>query len=76
VPAAESRNAGGFLCNFAFYHLMHRLATHAEKVIGGFVHVPHYETEGGLPGELLRLAVPVIASEAIKLADAPLLDLR
>ena len=72
VPAAESRSAGGFLCNFAFYHLMHRLATRprsSARVLGGFVHVPHFETEGGLLVELLRLSVPVIAGEVARAAD-------
>lgn len=75
VPAAESRSAGGFLCNHTFYHLMHRLAARTPAAIGGFVHVPHYETEGGLPAGLLRLAVPVIAAETVRAADAPELPL-
>jgi pyroglutamyl-peptidase len=34
IPAAPSRDAGGFLCNRVFYALMHL------GVRGGFVHVP------------------------------------
>ncbi|HEX9783274.1 MAG TPA: pyroglutamyl-peptidase I [Opitutaceae bacterium] len=70
VPAAESRSAGGFLCNFTFYHLMHRLAARKPATVSGFIHVPHYETEGRLPAEMLNLAVPVIAIEAVKHAEA------
>jgi pyroglutamyl-peptidase len=75
VPAVESRSAGGFLCNFVFYHLLHRLAARTPVTVGGFVHVPHYETEGGLPAELLRLSVPVIAAAVAHAADAPELPL-
>jgi pyroglutamyl-peptidase len=75
VPAEESRSAGGFLCNFAFYHLMHRLARREPTTVGGFVHVPHFETEGGLPMEMLHPVPPVVATEAAKLADAPMLGL-
>jgi len=76
VKAEESRSAGGFVCNFTFYHLMHRLASRSIPAVGGFVHVPHYETEGGLPLEHLSLTVPVVAAEAAKLADAPELPLK
>jgi len=39
IPAAASRDAGGFLCNHVFYALMRTLAQRA-GVRGGFVHVP------------------------------------
>jgi pyroglutamyl-peptidase len=39
IPAAVSRDAGGFLCNHVFYVLMHSLAGRV-GVRGGFVHVP------------------------------------
>jgi pyroglutamyl-peptidase len=38
IPAAPSRDAGGFLCNHVFYVLMRTLETHGGR--GGFVHVP------------------------------------
>ena len=39
IPAAASRDAGGFLCNHVFYILMGALAGRV-GVRGGFVHVP------------------------------------
>ena len=39
IPAAASRDAGGFLCNHVFYVLMRALAERT-GVRGGFVHVP------------------------------------
>ena len=39
IPAAPSRDAGGFLCNHVFYVLMGLLREHPQA-IGGFVHVP------------------------------------
>jgi len=40
IPAAPSRDAGGFLCNHVFYVLMRELAERGAGVRGGFVHVP------------------------------------
>lgn len=40
VPAAASRDAGGYLCNHVFYGLMHLVATRGLDVRAGFVHVP------------------------------------
>jgi pyroglutamyl-peptidase len=40
IPAAESRDAGGFLCNHVFYVLMRVLEEERPSAIGGFVHVP------------------------------------
>jgi pyroglutamyl-peptidase len=40
IPAAESRNAGGFLCNHVFYALMRALEQERPAATGGFVHVP------------------------------------
>ena len=40
IPAAESRDAGGFLCNHVFYVLMRMLEQERPSVIGGFVHIP------------------------------------
>jgi pyroglutamyl-peptidase len=39
IPAAASRDAGGFLCNHVFYVLMRALETQPDT-LGGFVHVP------------------------------------
>lgn len=40
IPAAPSRDAGGFLCNHVFYVLMRVLDDERPGAIGGFVHVP------------------------------------
>ncbi|MDX6491046.1 MAG: pyroglutamyl-peptidase [Gaiellaceae bacterium] len=40
IPAAESRDAGGFLCNHVFYVLMRVLEQERPSARGGFVHVP------------------------------------
>lgn len=40
IPAAASRDAGGFLCNHVFYVLMRALEQERPQAIGGFVHVP------------------------------------
>jgi pyroglutamyl-peptidase len=40
IPAAPSRDAGGFLCNHVFYVLMSLLEEECTRAIGGFVHVP------------------------------------
>ena len=40
IPAAPSRDAGGFLCNHVFYVLMHTLDQQPRTTRGGFVHVP------------------------------------
>jgi pyroglutamyl-peptidase len=51
IPAAASRDAGGFLCNHVFYVLLNALAEQPE-VRGGFVHVPL------LPEQALDRAAP------------------
>jgi pyroglutamyl-peptidase len=40
IPAAPSRDAGGFLCNHVFYSLMGILERERPSARGGFVHVP------------------------------------
>ena len=40
IPAAPSRDAGGFLCNHVFYVLMRTLEEERPGARGGFVHVP------------------------------------
>jgi pyroglutamyl-peptidase len=40
IPAAPSRDAGGFLCNHVFYVLMGLLERERPVARGGFVHVP------------------------------------
>lgn len=40
IPVTESHYAGGYLCNFTFYRLMHFIATEQAELIAGFIHVP------------------------------------
>jgi pyroglutamyl-peptidase len=40
IPASESRDAGGFLCNHVFYVLMRVLEQELPGAKGGFVHLP------------------------------------
>ena len=40
IPAAPSRDAGGFLCNHVFYVLMRTLEQQRRAARGGFVHIP------------------------------------
>ncbi len=41
VPAELSFSAGSFVCNAAFFSLMHLLATRHPGLRGGFIHVPY-----------------------------------
>jgi pyroglutamyl-peptidase len=58
IPAAASRDAGGFLCNHVFYALMGALAERA-GARGGFVHVPL------LPEQALERATPTTPLETL-----------
>ena len=58
IPAAASRDAGGFLCNHVFYVLMRALAERA-AVRGGFVHVPL------LPEQALERPEPTMPLETL-----------
>jgi len=48
LPAEVSQTAGTFVCNHAFYALMHALATQRgfKRTRGGFVHVPYLPDQG------------------------------
>ena len=59
IPAATSRDAGGFLCNHVFYALMALLARERPAVRGGFVHVPL------LPEQALAKAAPSMGLETL-----------
>ena len=41
VPAELSFSAGSYVCNAAFFALMHLLATQHQSVRGGFIHIPY-----------------------------------
>jgi len=69
IPAAASRDAGGFLCNHVFYVLMQLLEEERPHAIGGFVHVPLLPEQAlavntpSMPlATLVRAAQVVIAS--------------
>jgi pyroglutamyl-peptidase len=57
IPAAPSRDAGGFLCNHVFYVLMRVLEEERPAAIGGFVHVPL------LPEQALEKDAPTMPLE-------------
>ena len=61
IPASLSYSAGTFVCNSAFYALMHTLAGRATR--GGFIHVPATPTEtvsGDCPTMSLEMIVTAI----------------
>jgi pyroglutamyl-peptidase len=74
IPASESRDAGGFLCNHVFYVLMQALEHERPDAFGGFVHVPL------LPEQALDKNVPSMpldtlvraARTVVRTAVAPL----
>ena len=41
VPAELSFSAGSYVCNAAFFALMHLLTTQHNSVRGGFIHIPY-----------------------------------
>jgi pyroglutamyl-peptidase len=57
IPAAVSRDAGGYLCNHIFYVLMQTLDPNS---IGGFVHVPPASVLP--PDDLVRAAGVIVAT--------------
>ena len=68
IPAAPSRDAGGFLCNHVFYMLMRTLEQERLETRGGFVHVPLLPEQAldkpaaSMPLELLLRAGRVIVA--------------
>jgi pyroglutamyl-peptidase len=59
IPASESRDAGGFLCNHVFYVLMRALEEEQPDTLGGFVHVPL------LPEQALAKQAPSMPLDAL-----------
>lgn len=59
IAAELSQTAGTFVCNQAFFMLMHLLAGRHPGVRGGFVHVPHLPqlARGGASGMALETMV-------------------
>jgi pyroglutamyl-peptidase len=72
IPAAESRDAGGFLCNHVFYVLMRVLEQERPQAIGGFVHVPLLpgqaleKSAASMPLEMLVRAARVVVATAVR----------
>lgn len=69
VPAAVSQTAGTFVCNHAFYGLMH-LLRRRKGVRGGFVHVPwaneqHKSGQPSLPLATMTEAIAVAVEVAL-----------
>lgn len=62
IPAASSRDAGGYLCNRVFYTLMRLLETGSPGARGGFVHVPL------LPAQALEVSAPSMALDVVERA--------
>jgi pyroglutamyl-peptidase len=62
IPAAPSRDAGGFLCNHVFYVLM-GLLEERPGTVGGFVHVPLLP-EQALEKDAASMPVEVIVRAA------------
>jgi pyroglutamyl-peptidase len=66
LPTIESWDAGGFLCNEIFYTLMDGRARLGATFPAGFVHLPHYESEGGLPLTDLTRAARICVEHALR----------
>jgi pyroglutamyl-peptidase len=65
IPAAPSRDAGGFLCNHVFYVLMGLLQARPQA-IGGFVHVPLLPEQALLEGAAsMPLETLVLAAKTL-----------
>jgi pyroglutamyl-peptidase len=70
IPAAESRDAGGFLCNHVFYVLMRLLEQERLEARGGFVHLPLLPEQAlaegapSMPVQLLVRAARVVVRTA------------
>jgi pyroglutamyl-peptidase len=62
IPAASSRDAGGYLCNRVFYKLMRLLGVERPAARGGFVHVPL------LPEQTVELSAPSMALATVERA--------
>ena len=70
IPAAVSQTAGTFVCNHAFYGLMHALRRQ-RQVRGGFIHVPFLPEQAkagqaSLPLEKMVTAIEVAIDVTIR----------
>lgn len=64
IPVARSDDAGDYICNLYFYHLMKHMAEHGAPRSGGFIHVPYMSEQlprlerAGLPTANLTTLEP------------------
>jgi pyroglutamyl-peptidase len=45
LPVSRSEDAGDYVCNLFFYHLMKHCTEHGRPHLGGFVHVPYLDEQ-------------------------------
>lgn len=71
VPTRLSRNAGGYLCNFAYWRAIEETARHKRPPLVVFVHVPLVRSGTGIRGKRRLSAADLTrAGEAILVALA------
>lgn len=68
VPATPSFDAGTYVCNNLFYHLMHYIKYSEHPFCGGFIHLPD---EGAVPA---KEAAKALESVLLMLAESPHAD--
>ncbi len=80
IPAASSRSAGRYLCNFLYYLSLDRAARQASASAVLFVHIPPFATHGGPlaeaalldgAGAILRFALTHANGDAESFAARP-----
>ena len=70
VPASVSNTAGTFVCNHAFYGLMHRLAADGRGAArGGFIHIPLLPAQAARLPDSPSMALDVVI-EGLRIAVA------
>jgi pyroglutamyl-peptidase len=62
IPHRYSDDAGGYLCNYIFYNLMHETGRGGKPVQSGFIHMPPADAPGFSQEKLLAAAKAVIAA--------------
>jgi pyroglutamyl-peptidase len=67
AAVTESHYAGGYLCNFTFYRLMHLIATEHNELVAGFIHVPpasrlNLATTAGAIQRTIETVIEVVGS--------------
>lgn len=75
VPAELSLSAGTYVCNAAFFLLMHHLATHAPGVRGGFLHIPWLPAQAATRRHGAAMELATMAA-GVRVAVAAAIDTR